>query len=185
MSVWASACANLRTRKCRTDGLSIGEFVDSEHGHCGLRAGTSTGSLSECVACTATGASSGNRNDEEGRHVAGTTPRSDGRNFPPATSIHFADRKLNVPCRPPWARFSPLRYTSRILVIRACGCSRLLLLDDSRWKQPNPFVVVIDEDESVGRAIKRLLCSTRIAADPLGDSSVGRGEGASSRYEDG
>jgi hypothetical protein len=75
-----------------------------------LRAGTSTSSPSECVACTATGASSGKRNGEEGRHVADTTPRSDGRNFPPATSIHFADRKLNVPCRPPWARFSPLRY---------------------------------------------------------------------------
>jgi FixJ family two-component response regulator len=38
-------------------------------------------------------------------------------------------------------------------------------LDDSRWKQPNPFVVVIDDDESVRRAIKRLLRSIGIAVD--------------------
>jgi hypothetical protein len=53
-----------------SDGPPIGEFVDSEHGHCGLRAGTSSGLLTECIA---TGASSGKRKGEEGRHVAGTT----------------------------------------------------------------------------------------------------------------
>jgi hypothetical protein len=72
---FSSACGRALVRiygpgKC----LSFGEFVESEHGDCGLRVGTSTGSPSECIARIATGASSGTLPNRSFGHM-----RSDAR----------------------------------------------------------------------------------------------------------